>query len=95
MAGQLIADMTLPWRPENYTDQFAEAVNALVNDKLAAGQTHTVQAIEGGGSSAEMSNVVDLTQLLADSLLKRKAPAVAAPRSGVAVKKPKAGAARK
>ena len=94
MAGQLIEDMTKTWAPESYTDHFAEAVRALVNDKVAAGQTHTVLAIEDKSGAADTSNIVDLTQLLANSLLKRK-PADATLQPGGAVKTAKATVAKK
>jgi DNA end-binding protein Ku len=67
MAGQLIAQMTAPWKPEQFKDDFTTAIRALVAAKAKAGKTATVQPFEaapelGGG------NVVDLTELLRQSL---------------------------
>ncbi len=72
MAAQLISDMTAPWKLDDYRDQFSDAVHALVNQKVAAGQTQTVPALEGPAAESGSSNVVDLTDLLARSLVKRK-----------------------
>ena len=70
MAGQLIADMTEDWEPERYTDQFTAAVQALVEQRAAAGDTAEVQPLEEGGAPVA-SNVVDLTELLKRSLGER------------------------
>ena len=72
MAAQLISDMTLPWQSAAYTDQFADAIQALVAQKVAAGETETVTALEEAPAQAGASNVVDLTALLAQSLAKRQ-----------------------
>ena len=72
MAQQLISDMTTPWDAQAYTDKFSSAVQALVGKKVAAGETKTVTPLEDTPSAAITSNVVDLTQLLAASLAKRK-----------------------
>lgn len=93
MAAQLIQDMTVPWEAESYTDRFVDAVQALVKQKVAAGETETVAELEPPPEAAP-SNVVDLTELLARSLSSRrgatdekaparparKAPAKASPR---------------
>jgi len=72
MAAQLISDMTAPWKSDDYTDKFADAVQALVDKKVAAGETETVTPLEEQPSEAGANNVVDLTELLARSLAKRK-----------------------
>lgn len=76
MAMQLIADMTGSWQAEDYRDRFVDAIHALVQRKVQAGETETVGALEPAPEAAS-SNVVDLTELLARSLGQRKAsPAV-------------------
>ncbi len=90
MAEQLISDMTGPWDPQAYTDMFSAAVHALVNKKLAAGQTETVTPLQDAPSEAGSGNVVDLTALLAASLAKRKPQSGAEPSARGSV-----GAARK
>ena len=72
MAAQLIGDMTAPWKSEAYSDKFGDAIQALVNQKVAAGETEAVTPLEDTPAEAGTSNVVDLTELLAKSLAKRK-----------------------
>lgn len=71
MAEQLIGDMTVAWKPESYTDHFADAVHALVRKRVAAGKTEKVEPLEPvDGPSG--SNVIDLAGLLKKSLGHRK-----------------------
>ena len=79
MAQQLINDMTVPWDAQAYTDKFSAAVEALVRKKVAAGETKTVTPLEETPSEVGASNVVDLTELLAASLAKRKPGSKAEP----------------
>lgn len=72
MAAQLIGDMTEPWKADDYSDNFSDAILALVSKKVDAGETATVTSLEDAPSEAGASNVVDLTDLLAKSLAKRK-----------------------
>ncbi len=96
MAAQLIEDMTVSWKPGDYTDRFTDAVHALVEQRVASGRTAAVTPLEdapkaeGGGG-----NVIELTELLRRSLNGRrdapaKAPKAAAPRAA----KPAAKAGR-
>jgi DNA end-binding protein Ku len=79
MAAQLIADMTAPWSPQNYTDKFSVAIRTLVDKKVAAGDTEAVSVVESDSADAPASNVLDLTELLAKSLAKRGPDAGAKP----------------
>jgi DNA end-binding protein Ku len=72
MAAQLIGEMTGPFTSGDYSDRFSEAILALVRKKVEAGDTATVTPIEDAPSDAGPTNVVDLTDLLAKSLAKRK-----------------------
>jgi DNA end-binding protein Ku len=72
MATQLIADMTEKWKPEAYADKFTHAVHALVARRQKTGATKVVESLEEPEPS---SNVVDLTELLAQSLGKKRATA--------------------
>lgn len=72
MAAQLIGDMTGPWKLDDYSDKFSDAILALVSKKVEAGETATVTALEDVPAEARANNVVDLTELLAKSLAKRK-----------------------
>ena len=89
MAAQLISDMTGPWKSGDYSDKFSDAIHQLVSKKVAAGETETVTPLEDAPADAGASNVVDLTDLLAKSLARRK-PAGAADGNAAA-----AGAAKK
>ncbi len=81
MAAQLISDMTGKWKAEAYTDHFSAAVGKLVQQKVKAGKTESVTPLENTLAEGGMSNVIDLTELLAQSLAKRN-PAAAAKSSG-------------
>jgi DNA end-binding protein Ku len=72
MAAQLIGDMTGPWKADDYSDKFSDAILALVSKKVEAGETSAVTTLEDAPSEAGATNVVDLTELLAKSLAKRK-----------------------
>ena len=72
MAAQLIGDMTGPWKSDDYSDKFSDAILALVSKKVEAGETETVTTLEDAPVDAGASNIVDLTDLLAKSLAKRK-----------------------
>lgn len=83
MAAQLIKDMTGKWKAEDYTDTFSAAVQKLVNQKVKAGETESVAPLENAAAHGAASNVLDLTELLAKSLAKRKpAPLAAAGSAG-------------
>ena len=84
MAAQLIDDMTGTWKPETYTDTFTAAVQALVKHKVDAGKSERVVPLEGAPEAGTWSNVVDLTELLAQSLAKRK-PATGKPEAKTAL----------
>jgi DNA end-binding protein Ku len=79
MAAQLIGEMTGPWKSGDYSDRFSDAILALVRKKVEAGDTARVTAIEEAPADTGATNVVDLTDLLARSLAKGKAPKAAAP----------------
>lgn len=71
MARQLIADMTEAFEVQRYEDRFTGAVQALVKQRAAAGQTEQVEPLEAD-TSPRPGNVIDLTELLAQSLGRRK-----------------------
>jgi DNA end-binding protein Ku len=67
MAQQLIEQMTSDWTPEQFKDDFTSAIHALVQRKAKAGDKATVEPFEEAPALGE-SNVVDLTELLRQSL---------------------------
>lgn len=94
MAAQLIGEMTGPWKSDDYSDKFSDAILALVSKKVEAGETATVATLEAEPSEARAANVVDLTDLLAKSLAKRK-PANTAAETAHSIATPAKGAAPK
>lgn len=77
MAAQLIKDMTAKWAPQDYADTFTDAISALVRKKVKAGKTEKVEPLESLAEGESTSNVIDLSELLRQSLGRRK-PASAA-----------------
>ena len=67
----------------------------LVNKKVTAGETETVTPLEDLPTQPGTSNVVDLTELLAKSLAKRKSASTPAAVSSGSRKTASKGAARK
>jgi DNA end-binding protein Ku len=77
MAGQLIDELTTAWHPEQFSDKFKDQVMALVEKKAQAGQTETVLQPEEE-APAKTADVIDLTELLRQSLRGGKAAKPAA-----------------
>ncbi|MEP7057027.1 MAG: Ku protein [Caldimonas sp.] len=75
MARQLISDMTGDWKPEDYSDKFTDAIHALAAQRVEAGKTEQVTPLEADSTPLGRDNVVDLTELLKQSLSRRKAGA--------------------
>ncbi|SAI59704.1 Ku protein [Bordetella ansorpii] len=79
MARMLIDDMSGDWNPEDFKDEFREAIMSLVDKKVKAGKTKTVIEPQEETPRYEGDNVIDLTELLQRSLKgKRGASAKAA-----------------
>ncbi len=66
MAGELIRQMTVPFDPGKFENRFADAIHTLIARKVRAGETEAVEPLEE--AAAPESNVVDLTELLRNSL---------------------------
>jgi len=90
MAGELIRKMAGSWKPEQFADRFSSAIHKLVARKAAAGQAKTVQPLEE--APADASNVIDLSELLRNSLRTRKRAASSKSASAPAKKARKTGA---
>ena len=84
MAEQLIGRMAAPWKPERFSDTFSDAIRKLAVHKVKAGKTATVQPLEPVPDRGDASNVIDLTELLKNSLQRngRRAPATKASTAG-------------
>jgi DNA end-binding protein Ku len=71
MALSLVKDMTEAWNPEQYQDTYRQDIIKLVNKKVKAKQTHFLTEPDSDAdqvTEAKPSNVVDLLQLLKNSL---------------------------
>ena len=77
MAAQLVAEMTSPWKPDAYREHFGAAIRQLIKRKVAAGKAKQVAPLEEE-TPARPSNVVDLTELLAQSLRASRAAGASA-----------------
>lgn len=78
MATQLIDSMTEPWDPEQYTDEYRDALEKVIEDKIEHGDATAPKAAK----RAKPTNVIDLVSVLQQSIKetegagrKRKAPA--------------------
>jgi DNA end-binding protein Ku len=47
MAGQLINGLTTDWKPNDYHDEYHDAVMKLIEKKIASGTTTTIEPDEG------------------------------------------------
>jgi DNA end-binding protein Ku len=70
MAGELIRKMAGAWKPEQFADRFSDAIRKLVARKAAAGESKAVAPLEEAPAAA--SNVIDLSELLRNSLQPRR-----------------------
>ena len=69
MAEQLVASMSTTWQPENYKDEFKDAIMKLVEQRVKAGKTETVTPFENReANAADGAQIIDLTELLKRSL---------------------------
>jgi len=71
MAEKLIDDMTAPWDPAQYHDTFRDDILALVDRKVREGRTESVEPVETEPAAPRTDNVIDLTDLLRQSLGQR------------------------
>lgn len=75
MGRQLVSDMTVDWRPAQFTDSFREQIMELVQEKIEAGDTARVTQPEPEESESGGARIYDLTEMLQRSLKGRKATA--------------------
>lgn len=92
MARQLVADMTMEWQPEQFTDSFREQIMQLVQEKIEAGETAQVTQPEPEEEEPGGARIYDLTEMLQRSLKGRNGGPASSPdarpaaRSGRAAK---------
>jgi DNA end-binding protein Ku len=68
MAKQLIASMTTDWEPEQYNDDYHEALEKLIEDKIEHGD----KAAPKPAKKRQPTNVIDLVSVLQKSLQESK-----------------------
>jgi DNA end-binding protein Ku len=73
MARQLISSMTSAWKPEEYTDDYHEALEKLIEEKIE----HPDKDLPKPAKKRQASNVIDLVSVLQKSLQQTKTPAKA------------------
>ncbi len=93
MAMQLIKSMTRAWDPEDYTDEYREAVQKMIDQKIESGGADTPPKAR----TRKPGNVIDLVSVLQQSLAEtsgsnkmpasKKSPAKKAPAKKTAAKK--------
>ena len=64
MAEQLIESMTTEWEPEQYTDEYRDALENLIEEKIEHGD----KAAPAPSKKKRPSNVVDLVSVLQESI---------------------------
>lgn len=69
MAEQLIESMTSPWKPEDYSDDYREALEKLIEEKIEHGDEKT----PAHRKKKAKSNIIDLAEVLKQSLAETKA----------------------
>src|SRR5262249_18835909 len=79
MAKQLIESMSSEWNPEQYTDEYHEALEKVIQEKIEHGEERAPSP-----AKKKPTNVVDLVSVLQRSIQQTQ---VKKPKSGKAAKK--------
>ncbi len=80
MAQTLVESMVDDWQPEKYRDEYRDDVLKLVDEKLAAGQTHVIETAPA--EAPRRAEVIDLMTQLKRSVEQRQAQRKAAADDG-------------
>ena len=86
MATELVKKMTERWNPAQYHDSFRDDILKLARRKVAKGQLKVIATSEEGETKQPTAKIIDLTELLKQSL---------GSRAGIGAKKPAASTRRK
>jgi len=78
MAKQLIESMTSEWKPEQYTDEYAHALEKMIEEKIE----HGGEEQPAPAAKKRPTNVVDLVSVLQQSIRQTQAKPKAAPSAG-------------
>ncbi len=91
MAKQLIASMTSEWKPEQYNDDYHEALEKLIEEKIE----NPAQQVKAPAKKKQATNVIDLVAVLQESLQQSKGKSAGAKKTATPAKKVKASARKK
>jgi len=98
MASRLLEDMTLPWDPEQYRDEYRDDLLATIEEKIASGRTHSLEEAEEA-PRRRSGKVIDLMSMLQRSIEERggasKSGGSSAKKTGASARKASGTAARK
>lgn len=92
MAEQLISSMTSDWKPEQYNDEYHEALEKMIEEKIE----HPDQKAKSPAARKKTTNVIDLVSVLQESLQVSKSKGGASTKKNSSAKKaakPKKGKA--
>lgn len=84
MAAALVDDMRSDWDPQAHRDKFRDQILALIDEKVKAGQSKTLNVSAASEEAPRSADIVDLTELLKRSLKGKSTP------KGKATTKPRA-----
>ncbi|GAB3458603.1 hypothetical protein GCM10027321_14510 [Massilia terrae] len=90
MAKALVDGLSEDWDPEEFHDTYREDVLALVEQKIAANETHSITTAAPERERTATSNVIDLVSLLQASLGKKPGAKGAAAKEEEGAPAPKA-----
>ena len=68
MAERLVDDLTSPWDPEAYRDDYVEDVKKLVQEKVEAGEVHSLEDKPVERPKRQRGEIIDLMPLLRKSV---------------------------
>jgi DNA end-binding protein Ku len=91
MAKQLIASMTSEWKPEQYNDDYHEALEKLIEEKIE----NPAQQVKAPAKKKRATNVIDLVAVLQESLQQSKGKSASAKKTAAPAKKAKASVRKK
>jgi DNA end-binding protein Ku len=83
MAEQLIDSMSSPWKPEDYSDDYREALEKIIEDKIEHGDKKT----QSRRKRPSKTNIIDLAEVLKKSLQETKSAKPARRRKPAAKRK--------
>jgi DNA end-binding protein Ku len=68
MATQLVESMQDRWKPEDYREEYRDDVLKMIEQKIKAGKTKTIDEPDRATRSPRRAKIVDITELLKRSV---------------------------